>query len=552
MPEGDEMRVMGQGGPICDAADECPASQPSQYSQTVLYSGVPSFPALKTCWYLKRYVDLCARLNDIDGTECIHRPAIASPIAQAAGGVTAKSDGQIMIAHQNTIFALSSGAGRAGVAVIRLSGPMAGQTLCALLGRDTVPTPRHAVYAPIRDPQTGERLDDAVAIYFAGPASFTGEDVVELHTHGGRAVIDGVLECLSRQPGLRIAEPGEYTKRAFENGKMDLTAAEGIADLIDAETAAQRRQAVRQMAGELGALYEDWRTRLMKALAHIEADIDFPDEDLPDGIVPVVRGDLIAVGDEMTKHLADNRRGERLREGFQIVILGAPNAGKSSLLNRLAQRDAAIVSEIAGTTRDMIEVHLDLGGFPVTMVDTAGLRESGDVIETEGVRRATERAENADLRLVVVDREDWPNIDPEAARLIDGSTILLINKVDGLLAEELPKVWNGTSAKGAALELPVLPISAMTGQGIESLLQLLETRVKEGLDFAGPVPLTRLRHRRALESASDHLDRGMKTDIAELAAEDVRLAVREIGKITGRVDVEDLLDIIFGDFCIGK
>ncbi|HAF79961.1 MAG TPA: tRNA uridine-5-carboxymethylaminomethyl(34) synthesis GTPase MnmE, partial [Brevundimonas sp.] len=232
--------------------------------------------------------------------------------------------------------------------------------------------------------------------------------------------------------------------------------------------------------------------------------------------------------------------------------LGAPKAGKSSLLNRLAQRDAAIVSEIAGTTRDMIEVHLDLGGFPVTMVDTAGLRESGDVIESEGVRRATERAENADLRLVVVDRADWPHIDPEAARLIDAKTIILINKVDGSDADDIPTVWQGASVEGGRLELPVLAISAMTGQGVESLLQLLETRVKEGLDFAGPVPLTRLRHRRALESASDHLDRGLQTEIAELAAEDVRLAVREIGKITGRVDVEDLLDIIFGDFCIGK
>lgn len=452
----------------------------------------------------------------------------------------------------DTIFALSSGAGRAGVAVIRLSGPMAGATLCALLGRDNLPKARHAIYAPIRDPKTDERLDDAVAIYFAGPASFTGEDVVELHTHGGRAVIDGVLECLAAQPGLRIAEPGEYTRRAFENGKMDLTAAEGIADLIDAETAAQRRQAVRQMAGELGALYEDWRARLMKALAYIEADIDFPDEDLPGGIVPVVRGDLAYVHGEMTRHLADNRRGERLREGFQIVILGAPNAGKSSLLNRLARRDAAIVSEIAGTTRDMIEVHLDLGGFPVIMVDTAGLRESGDVIETEGVRRATARAEDADLRLVVVDRGDWPRIDAEAARLIDRNTILLINKVDGTDVGNVPAVWSGQSAGGDQLELPVLPISAMTGQGMESLLQLLETRVKEGFDFAGPVPLTRLRHRQALERASDHLDRGLQTDIAELAAEDIRLAVREIGKITGRVDVEDLLDIIFGDFCIGK
>lgn len=456
------------------------------------------------------------------------------------------------VGQTDTIFALSSGAGRAGVAVIRLSGPMAGATLCALLGCDSLPKPRHAIYAPIHDPKTNERLDDAVAIYFAGPASFTGEDVVELHTHGGRAVIDGVLDCLSARPGLRIAEPGEYTRRAFENGKMDLTAAEGIADLIDAETAAQRRQAVRQMAGELGALYENWRARLMKALAYIEADIDFPDEDLPGGIVPVVRGDLSSVHGEMDKHLADNRRGERLREGFQIVILGAPNAGKSSLLNRLARREAAIVSEIAGTTRDMIEVHLDLGGFPVTMVDTAGLRESGDVIETEGVRRATARAEDADLRLVVVDRSDWPHIDAEAARLIDANTILLVNKVDGVDVGDIPTVWSGKSAIGDRLELPVLPISAMTGQGMESLLQLLETRVKEGLDFAGPVPLTRLRHRQALERASDHLDRGLQTDIAELAAEDVRLAVREIGKITGRVDVEDLLDIIFGDFCIGK
>ncbi|OSQ31932.1 tRNA modification GTPase MnmE [Thalassospira sp. MCCC 1A03138] len=452
----------------------------------------------------------------------------------------------------DTIFALSSGAGRAGVAVIRLSGPMAGATLCALLGRDSLPKARHAIYAPIHDPKTNERLDDAVAIYFVGPASFTGEDVVELHTHGGRAVIDGVLDCLAARPGLRIAEPGEYTRRAFENGKMDLTAAEGIADLIDAETAAQRRQAVRQMAGELGALYENWRARLMKALAYIEADIDFPDEDLPGGIVPVVRGDLSSVHGEMDKHLADNRRGERLREGFQIVILGAPNAGKSSLLNRLARRDAAIVSEIAGTTRDMIEVHFDLGGFPVTMVDTAGLRESGDVIETEGVRRATARAEDADLRLVVVDQGDWPRIDAEAARLIDGNTILLVNKVDVADTGYVPAVWSGQSAGGDQLELPVLPISAMTGLGMESLLQLLETRVKEGLDFAGPVPLTRLRHRQALERASDHLDRGLQTDIAELAAEDIRLAVREIGKITGRVDVEDLLDIIFGDFCIGK
>ncbi|MDP2699239.1 tRNA uridine-5-carboxymethylaminomethyl(34) synthesis GTPase MnmE [Thalassospira sp.] len=455
--------------------------------------------------------------------------------------------------RRETIFALSSGAGRAGVAVIRLSGPQSGAVLNELLGRNSPPKPRHAIYAPISDPASGERLDDAVAIYFQGPASFTGEDVVELHVHGGRAVIDGVLDCLSRQPGLRLAEPGEYTRRAFENGKMDLTAAEGIADLIDAETAAQRRQAVRQMAGELGALYESWRARLMKALAHIEADIDFPDEDLPDGIVPVVRGDLAAVYDDIIAHLADNRRGERLRDGYQIVILGAPNAGKSSLLNRLARREAAIVSDIAGTTRDIIEVHLDLGGFPVTMVDTAGLRDSSDVIESEGVRRATARAQDADLRLVVVDRAYWPHIDPETAKLIDSGTVILVNKVDdGAAAASLPSQWRGQAQDGREVELPVLAISAMSGAGMESLLHHLESRVKEGLDFAGPVPLTRLRHRRALEDTSTHLARGLRSDVAELAAEDVRLAVREIGKITGRVDVEDLLDIIFGDFCIGK
>ncbi|RCK53966.1 tRNA modification GTPase MnmE [Thalassospira profundimaris] len=462
-----------------------------------------------------------------------------------------------MYGHSDTIFALSSGAGRAGVAVIRLSGPRSLPVLCALLGRENPPKPRVAVYAPIADPQNGERLDDAIALYFQAPASFTGEDVVELHVHGGRAVIEGVLECLGRQPGLRLAEPGEYSRRAFQNGKMDLTEAEGIADLIDAETAAQRRQAVRQMAGELGRLYEDWRLRLMRALAHIEADIDFPDEDLPEGIVAVLRNDLQHIGNEIGGHLADNRRGERLREGFQIVILGAPNAGKSSLLNRLARRDAAIVSDIAGTTRDTIEIHLDLGGFPVTMVDTAGLRESGDAIETEGVRRAAERAENADLKLVVIDRIDWPRIDGEAKRLIDQNTLILVNKADLGEDDVLSRTgetstWSWQDGQGNAVELPVLAISAMTGAGMESLLQLLETRVKEGLDFAGPVPLTRMRHRHALENALGHLQRGLATDIAELAAEDIRLAVREIGKITGRVDVEDLLDIIFGDFCIGK
>ena len=380
----------------------------------------------------------------------------------------------ILNVNTDTIFALSSGAGRAGVAVIRLSGPMAGATLCALLGRDTLPKARHAVYAPIRDPKTDERLDDAVAIYFAGPASFTGEDVVELHVHGGRAVIDGVLECLAVQPGLRIAEPGEYTRRAFENGKMDLTAAEGIADLIDCETAAQRRQAVRQMAGELGALYEDWRARLMKALAYIEADIDFPDEDLPGGIVPVVRGDLASVYAEIGKHLADNRRGERLREGFQIVILGAPNAGKSSLLNALAGKDSAIVTDIPGTTRDVLREHIHIDGMPLHIIDTAGLRESPDTVEQIGIERAWQEINDADKVLLMVDATAGDNINPNdiwpefMEKLPKNMPLSIVrNKIDlvGEINTEMTEVN----------DIPVISISAQQQLGIEELKQHLKS-----------------------------------------------------------------------------
>lgn len=443
-----------------------------------------------------------------------------------------------------TIFALSSGAGRGGVAVIRLSGPQAGAALTVLSQRAAF-APRRAIRVVLRDPVSGEHLDDGLALWFPAPASYTGEDVVELHVHGGRAVLAGVLGALGRCDGLRPAEPGEFTRRAFVHGKMDLTAAEGIADLIDADTAAQRRQALRQMDGALGRRYEGWRARLLRALAHLEADIDFPDEALPDDLAAARRAELVEIAAEIDTHLADGRRGERLRDGIHIVIVGRPNAGKSSLLNRLAAREAAIVSAEAGTTRDVIEVHLDLDGYPVVLVDTAGLRAATGTVEGEGVRRARDRAARADFRLVVVDAADWPEIDAESRGLIDQDSFVLVNKIDLVsVNEESPVIL--PPHRG------LLAVSAATGAGLDRLLARLSTAVAERFDHMEAAPVTRARHRWALESCRDHLDRALAAPVPELAAEDVRLAMRDLGRITGRVDVEDLLDVIFHDFCIGK
>lgn len=432
----------------------------------------------------------------------------------------------------DTIYAVSTPPGRGGVAVIRVSGSEAGSALDGLIAGDR-PAPRVATLGVLRHPLSGEMLDKALALWFPAPRSFTGEDAAELHLHGGRAVVDGVLGALSTLPRLRIAEPGEFTRRAFTNGKMDLTEAEGLADLIDAETQAQRRQALDQMGGALGRLYEGWRRELIRVLAYLEADLDFPDEDLPEGVADQVRPKIIELLSAIDVHLADNRRGERLRSGVQIAILGPPNAGKSSLLNALAQRDVAIVSEIAGTTRDVIEVHLDLGGYPVILADTAGLRETSDAIEDEGVRRALRRAEAADLKLFLTDaREETP-----AEPVADGA-ILVFNKTD--------------LAPGFQLPFPAAcAVSVRTGAGLPVLLKLLEERVSSVI--AGPnVALTRARHREALEECRFSLSRSLEADLPELGAEDVRLATRALGRITGKVDVEDLLDVIFRDFCIGK
>ena len=442
--------------------------------------------------------------------------------------------------RDDTIFAVATGRGPAGVAVIRVSGGGAAAALETLTGRNRFP-PRRAVRASFRD-SDGEPLDDGLVVWFPAPASFTGEDVAELHVHGGRAVIADVLSALAAVEGLRPADPGEYARRAFENGKLDLTAAEAIADLVAAETAAQRRQALRQMQGGLAAIYDGWRDRLIRALAHLDAVIDFADEDLPGDPAAAARQELAALEREVAGHLADGRRGERLRDGVRIAVVGPPNAGKSSLVNSLTQRDVAIVAETPGTTRDVIEVNLDLAGCLVTVADTAGLRESEDAVEREGVRRSRRAAAEADLRLLVFDGAGWPDGDGTTAALIDADAVLVVNKCDLARVPKAPAVA-GRSA---------MAVSAKTGEGIDGLLDVLTREVTERFGLGEDPAPTRQRHRQALEACVAALARAQGAVATELMAEDTRLAARALGRITGRVEVEDLLDVIFRDFCIGK
>jgi len=441
-----------------------------------------------------------------------------------------------------TIVALASAPGRAGVAVVRLSGPQATEALQKLTPGVALPTPRHAVLRDLKDFRSGELLDHALVLYFAAPHSFTGEEVVELHLHGGRSILNAVLGALCAVPGVGPAEPGAYSRRAFEHGKMDLTEAEAIADLVDAETTAQRRQALRQMDGELSRLYGSWADRLKRTLAFIEAEIDFADEEIPPEIAAGRHETLNAVQAEIAAHLDDNHRGEKVREGFTVALLGAPNAGKSSLLNALARRDVAIVSATPGTTRDAIEVHLDLGGYPVTLVDTAGLRETSDAIESEGVRRALVRAAQADLKLLLFDGANRGVKDAETLALYDESALCLITKKDKLNADDLSLLLGEGD----------LVLSAQTGDGIDALLARLADEIDRRFVGSAAPALTRLRHRAALEETLSHLIRAGEATAVELCAEDLRLAVRALGRITGNVDVEDLLDLIFSQFCIGK
>lgn len=439
-----------------------------------------------------------------------------------------------------TIYAPATATGRAGVAVIRVSGPRSGAALAALADR-TCFVPRCATRVRLRE-AGGALLDDALALWFPAPRSFTGEDVAELHIHGGRAVIAAVLTALGRIDGLRQAEPGEFTRRAFVNGKLDLTQVEGLADLVAAETSAQHRQAVRQLDGALGSLYEGWRQRLLAAMALVEAAIDFTDQDLPEGVDQRYRAEVQALRDGMARHLALGSRGERIREGFSVVLVGPPNGGKSSLLNRLAGREAAIVDATPGTTRDVVEVTMDIGGLPVVVADTAGLRRGHDRVEQEGVRRARQRADRADLRIAVFDGATWPAVDQELLRLIDKDAVIVVNKCD------LGRVGSAPEIAGRA----ALVVSALTGEGTEQLVTEIGRRLQEGFEDSGAVTATRLRHRQGIEACLAALDRAAAETAAEVVSEELRAAAAGLGRIVGRVDVEEVLASVFSEFCIGK
>ncbi|MCA8932625.1 MAG: tRNA uridine-5-carboxymethylaminomethyl(34) synthesis GTPase MnmE [Rhodospirillaceae bacterium] len=450
----------------------------------------------------------------------------------------------------HTVFAVSSGAMPAGVAVVRVSGRSARSAIAALA--PPLPEPRRAVLRPIGP--AGDAIDRGLVLWFPGPHSATGEDVAEFHVHGGRAVVGDLLEALGRLADLRPAEPGEFTRRAVLNGRMDLTEAEAVADMVAAETAMQRRQALRQMGGALRTRYDGWRTRLLAALAHLEADLDFPDEDLPAGIAAAVAPEVAALAEEITRHLDDGGAAERVRSGVAVAILGPPNAGKSSILNKLARRPAAIVSHIAGTTRDVVEVHLDLAGLAVTLWDTAGLRDDGgDEIEAEGIRRSLERAETADLRLVVLDGAGWPDVPAATAGVLASADLAVWNKADlrgaGSPGGDPPAESKVEPMAGG---VPALWVSALTGAGLAELEAALAERAGGLAALAAGLGPTRTRHRAALQDTKAALVRALATAEPELAAEDLRVAATALGRITGRIDVEDLLDVVFRDFCIGK
>ena len=434
----------------------------------------------------------------------------------------------------DTIYALASGAAAGAVAVLRLSGPRSAEAVRRLAGG--LPPPRHVSLRRLRAAD-GETLDHALVLWFPGPASYTGEDAAEFHLHGGRSVIAGVMEALAAV-GLRQAEPGEFTRRAFLHGKMDLTAAEGVADLIAAETAAQRRQALHQAGGGLANLYGTWAERLARLLAHQEAAIEFAEDGLPTDLDARARAGAGELRAEVAAHLADARRGELLREGLVFAIIGAPNAGKSALLNALVGREAAIVSARAGTTRDIVEARLDLAGVPVTLSDTAGLREAGDEIEAEGIKRAERRAEEAQL-LITVFAADRPP-DAETLRWVRPGALVLLNKCD---LQAGPAEIGGMRA---------MAVSALEGTGLDALRSWL---TEAALRLAGAGEgnqLTRPRHRAILTEAAALLADAEAANLPELTAEALRAALFALGRLTGRVGVEEILDIVFRDFCIGK
>ena len=440
---------------------------------------------------------------------------------------------------EDTIYALSSGRPPAAIAVVRISGPKARIGLETLIGK--LPKPRLATYVTVRDPASRDVIDDALALWFPAPASETGEDVAEIHLHGGRAILAAVFQVLGMIEDFRPAEAGEFTRRALLNGKLDLAAVEGLGDLIAADTEAQRRQALGMFRGALSGRVETWRGLLIEALAALEATIDFVDEDdVPEDLLTPAMAVARALAAEIKSALADAKRGERLRDGFMVALAGPPNVGKSTLLNRLARREVAIVTAIPGTTRDPIEVALDLAGVPVVLVDTAGVRESADPIEAEGVRRACARAEAADLVLWLVEAGDPnPASPPPSAK----QSITIRTKGDLIDSEKQRKLQQ----QGAFI------LSAHSGMGMERLLKILEC---EAATLGGePALVTHARQRHALAETAERLESAIASAVPgreEIVAEELRLAARALGRITGRVDVEDVLDQIFKNFCIGK
>lgn len=429
----------------------------------------------------------------------------------------------------SAIFALATPAGRGAVAVVRFSGPGTADALTALAG--ALPPPRMASVRTLR--HAGMRLDQALVLWFPAPASYTGEDVAELHLHGGRAVVEGVLSALESL-GLRPAEPGEFTRRAFENGRMDLAQAEAVADLIDAESAAQARQALGQLDGALSAVYAGFRTDLLRALALVEAEIDFPDEEVPDNLAQTAGPVLESLAGDLRRALTDADRGERVREGYRIVLIGETNAGKSSLFNALVAREAAIVTPIPGTTRDVLDAQLVIGGYAVTLSDTAGLREGEDPVEAEGVRRARARAAAADLRLWVRAPGDPEG---EAAALVTPGDLTVWTKAD----------LSPAGGEG-------LSVSVADGRGMDALHNTLAERLRTDLSGADFPAVTRARHRRRLAEALDAVEAARRAlSVApEMAGDDLRRAAIALGQVTGEIGVEDVLGEVFASFCIGK
>jgi len=442
-----------------------------------------------------------------------------------------------------TIYALSTGPGISGVAIIRASGTDV-KKIIQLLTNKPLPAPRVATLRKINKINTSELIDEGIILWFPGPESYTGEDMAEFHIHGGKAVIDALHASISEVENCRLAEPGEFTKLAFQNEKINLLKAESIADLISAETEIQRQQAIKIMNGKSAHKFNELREKLLKILSHVEAKIDFPDEDLPEDILKNIKKNSNEVFKDIKKILEDQRVGERIREGFKIAIIGPVNAGKSSLLNHLSNRDVAIVSETAGTTRDAIEIHLNIDGYPVIVSDTAGIRESKNEIEKKGIKIALDKAENADLRIIVIDAKN-PVFKGVLKDLMDESAILVVNKSD-LLNEDL---------NSEIKNLNHVLISVKDNLNIDGLILKIKKKLKNTLTTNNDILITRERHRQHLEQSLNYLKNFEEKNRAEdfdKAAEDLRLATKHLGMIVGKVDVEEILGSIFNDFCIGK